>query len=73
MIRNWIRLVREEAVLMVRRYETQHLIGGIILGPGAESPALPDSGVPSDGVRESMRGGGVNDAVQPNMLVEVGA
>jgi hypothetical protein len=43
-----------------------------VLGLGVRSPALPDSGVPSDGLREPV-GGGVDDIVQPDMLVEARA
>jgi hypothetical protein len=51
-----------------------HFVGGSILaGRGAGSPALPESGVPSDGVREPVGGGGVDDIMQLDMLVEARA
>jgi hypothetical protein len=43
-----------------------------LAGRGARSPALPESGVPSDGVREPV-GGGVDAIMQPDMLVEARA
>jgi hypothetical protein len=40
---------------------------------GAGSPTLLESGVSSDGVREPVGGGGVDDVIQLDMLVEAQA
>jgi hypothetical protein len=51
----------------------KHLVRASVLDRGAKSPTLPHSGVQSDGVHEPVGAGGVDDIVQPNMRVEVGA
>jgi hypothetical protein len=55
-IRNWIHSVRKDAVLMVRWNEIKliPLSWGVsvLACRCAESPTLPKSGVPSDGVRD---------------------
>jgi hypothetical protein len=43
--------------------------GSVLPCRGTGSSALPESGVPSDGVQEPV-GGGVDDVMQPDMLVE---
>jgi hypothetical protein len=48
-------------------------LGALVLGRGARSPTLPYFGVPSDGLGEPVGAGGVDDVLQPDMLVEAGA